>query len=425
MGQILTDKTLRRLALINFFFGMTEAVFAFRATFLAANGVTAAETGVIFAVTGVIGVLAPIIGGALADRFLSRYQVFLISLFGYAFVVGLLPLSAAIRIGAIICAMILMPMIQLFHPVGSVMIATCSVNAVMSRKHVDYAYLRLFMSAGYTIANLAYTPLMKRFGVNMPFYVSLIFFAAIFFLKRSIKDSETVKPAPGFSEKEREKNSLERGKAARDSDGTRFVDLLKNYYIVTFVIISVLYASAANCASFLSYMLGERGIDSANIGVVAGLKVVGEVIALLAMPYAKRRVSLSGFQFLAGAFLCLELLSNSLAGSFGAIIFSEVLGGIGNGIALGTAGIYVREMAPRGLEATAQSLWSVGTSFGSIILSVVFGRIVENRGIVANYRFGLLIQFCWLLLFAGTLLFGKYVLKKENICPVFLLKGKA
>jgi len=425
MRQILKDRTLRRLALINCFFGMTEATFAFRATFLTANGVTAAQTGVIFAVTSVIGVLAPILGGALADRFLSRYQVFLISLFGFAFVFGFMPLSATIRIGSIILAMILMPMIQLFHPVGSVMIATCSVNAVMSRKNVDYSYLRLFMSSGYTIANLAYTPLMKRFGVNVPFYCSLIFFTMIFFLRSSIRDSETVKPAPGFTEAEKKKNRAEKPKAASPESGEpRFISILQNYYIVTFVLITVIYAAAGNCFAFLSYMLEEKGIDSANIGVVAGLKVVGEVMAMLVMPSMKKKISLSGLQFLAGGFLCLELLSNSLAGSFGAIIFSEVLGGIGNGIALATAGLYVREMAPKGLEATAQSLWSVGTSFGSIILSLVFGQIVENRGIVANYRFGLLLQFSWLFLFAATLLFGKYVLKKDNVCPLFLIPKK-
>ncbi len=33
-------------------------------------------------------------------------------------------------------------------------------------------------------------------------------------------------------------------------------------------------------------------------------------------------------------------------------------------------------------------------------------------------------QTTWVLLFIGTLLFGKYVLKKDNVCPIFLADNK-
>jgi len=110
------------------FFGMTEALMALRATFLAENGLTPDQVGVIFSVTNIIGTLSPLIGGALADKVFTRYQVFIVALFGFAFTMAFMPLSAKLQIGSGILSMVLMPMIQVFHPVGSTMIATCSIN---------------------------------------------------------------------------------------------------------------------------------------------------------------------------------------------------------------------------------------------------------------------------------------------------------
>ena len=41
-----------------------------------------------------------------------------------------------------------------------------------------------------------------------------------------------------------------------------------------------------------------------------------------------------------------------------------------------------------------------------------------------GYRVGAIMQTTWVLLFIGTLLFGKYVLKKDNVCPIFLADNK-
>ncbi len=82
MGEILKNRNLRQLALISLFFGFTEAMFSLRATFLAANGLNATQVGVVFSISGVVGTIAPLLGGVLADRFLTRYKVFIASLFG-------------------------------------------------------------------------------------------------------------------------------------------------------------------------------------------------------------------------------------------------------------------------------------------------------------------------------------------------------
>jgi len=369
---------------------------------------SASQIGLVFSLSSVLGTFSPIIGGWLADRFYSRYRVFFVSVLGYAVVVALLPVSAGIRIGSTILAMVLMPCLQVFHPAGSTLIATCSINATYAHKGVDYSMLRIWMSLGYTVANFAFTPIMKYLGVNAPFYIALVFFGAIIFLRKTMQEFESV--------------SIEGG-APADRHKLNYKGILKNYYIMTFVVINVIFAAAGNCSMYLSYLLADRAIDASQIGVVAAVKVCGEIVILLMLPRIKRVLSLSGLQLMAGAFLTAEMLLMQFAGNLLTVSLIAMLGGLGNGIALCTAGLYVRTMAPEGLEATAHSLWSMGSSLGGIILSFVFGRILDLYGVSANYWCAFGLECSWLVLFLGTLLFGRFVLKKKNAVPMLFVRG--
>ena len=57
---------------INLLFGVTDATFAFRTTFLASNGVSASQIGLIFSVMSIFSMISPVIGGILADKVLTR-----------------------------------------------------------------------------------------------------------------------------------------------------------------------------------------------------------------------------------------------------------------------------------------------------------------------------------------------------------------
>ncbi len=407
MKQVFTNPILRRLMLINLFFGMSESLIVMRATFLAANGLTPSQVGIIFSITNIIGTFAPLLGGALADKVLTRYKMFLISVAGFGIILFTMPLSATVRFGGLILSMITMPLLQLFHPIGSTMIATCSINAVYTVRGVDYSYLRLWMSLGYTVANFAFSPVISAFGINVPFYASAVFFVLIFFLRGTIRQCETA-PDEGLRPK----------REGRKDSG--FKTLFKNYYVLTFTLLTIIYSASFNCYSYISYFLEEHSMPVSSIGIVAGVKVIGEIIIMLLLPKIKHIFSLSGLQILAGAFLCLELTGMQFVKTFPLLLFVVVLGGIGNGISLSSAGLYVRAMAPFGLEATAQSLWMMGISLGGIILSYIFGKIIDVYGILASYRLGLVLELSWVLLFIGSLLFGRYILKKKSVCPLFL-----
>ena len=404
MGEIFRSRNLRHLALIGFFFGFTEAMFSLRAAFLAANGLNPTQVGLVFSITGIIGTIAPLLGGVLADRFFTRYKVFIASLFGFALTIGFMPLSAQVRIGSLILSMFLMPMLSFFHPMVSGMIQTCSINATNGLEKVDYSYLRAFMSTGYIISNLLCTPIISRYGINAPYYFVLIFFAVIFALRLSLKENET--------------DRVQR--RAVNKRNLRFSDIFRNYYVVSFIAITIFYSGAGVCAGYISYMIEYNGLDVSKLTLVSGLKVIGEVVVMLAFPLLRKRFSLSGLQILSGSFLLLELLLMVHANTLGEMIFYEIIGGMGAGIALSSTAQYLRVLTPPGLEATAASLWSAGTSLGGIILPFIFGIVIDRLGVIACYRVGSIMMGVWVLFFIGTLLFGKYVLKKENVCPIFL-----
>ncbi|GEM_PF-2811449 len=420
MKYIFSNKNLRELLLINLLFGITEATFAFRATFLAGNGMTASQIGIVFSMMSVISMFSPVIGGILADKVLSRYQVFIICILAAAVIIGFLPLSATIRIGSIIAAMLLMPMVQLFRPVSLALIATCTINGVALERNVDYSQIRLWMSVGFTAASLFFTQMVRLFGINSIYYFSLICFALILIFRRTMKNNENEGFSAGGGEQEAKRvTTAERRKNAH------LKELLSNYYIVTFVVLNIIYASAGNCSSYLSYILEANGIDAAQVGTVAGLKVVGEVTVMLILPQLKKKLTMSGLQVLAGIFLVLELFTMQFATTLPMVIFAEMFGGIGNGIYLSCAGLYVRKMAPQGLEATAQSVSGIGSCLGGIILATLFGKIIETSGVQTNYRLAIILQMTWIVLFIGTLVFGEKVLKKKNVCSmIFLKKGE-
>ena len=130
MKAVFTNRSLRNLMLINFLFGAADAVFALRTVLLSSHGMSPTQIGLMFSLTSIVGTVSPLVGGWLADKVFSRYRVFLLALWGYAVVVALLPVSADVRMGATLLAMVLMPCLQVFHPTGSTLIATCSINAV-------------------------------------------------------------------------------------------------------------------------------------------------------------------------------------------------------------------------------------------------------------------------------------------------------
>lgn len=402
------ERKIMPLQAMDMLFGMSQAVFAFRVLFLQTYGLNATAAGVVLCLASIIGAFTPSIGGLLADKFRSKHRVFIICLAGSAVVTSFVPLSATVNFVGTILAVILVPMMTIFMPPCMNMLESSSVNATYHYPGTEYSHLRIFMSLGFTVANLLYTPLVKLFGINSIFYVCLFYYVSLLLLSGTLRQFETT---PGEIPEE-----ALGAKPVRQLNVSR---ILKNYYLTIFLVINIAFSMSQSCNSFISYLLQKLHIEMAMTGVAAGIRVVGELIVLLLLPQAKKRLSLPLLQILACCLFMAEQLLYPVCRSIVAIVFVEILGGMGWGIAIGSAILYVRSMAPRGLETSTISFWTAGTSIGGVIAMLVCGRIIDTSGIYGIYRFAFFSELFWLAVFAGSYGIGKYMLHIEP--PVSLL----
>lgn len=99
-----------------------------------------------------------------------------------------------------------------------------------------------------------------------------------------------------------------------------------------------------------------------------------------------------------------------------------LLNGISCGITLSTTAIYLRQMAPAGLDTTTLSLSTTMNNFGAIVLNLFGGVVIDHFGVFTFYRITLICLLLWLALYFGTWVFGTRVLKKTPPVPMFLTK---
>ena len=104
------------------------------------------------------------------------------------------------------------------------------------------------------------------------------------------------------------------------------------------------------------------------------------------------------------------------------IMASIALSGVAYAITLSTTAVYLRAMAPEGLDTTTLSLTTATSSLSMVIMSILGGRIIDLYGIFALYRITLGFLCLWIILYFSTWAFGVHVLKKTPPVSMFLRK---
>jgi MFS family permease len=413
------DKARRRqlfsLRLAIFVFGMSQAVMTYRVAFLQAEGLTATQTGIIISIASAISIFSPMIGGMIADKLRSQYKVFVFAITCCALICAFIPASAKVNIAGSILTVFLIPLFQCFMPVASNTIETTSVNAIILYPNVAYSTVRMFMPLGYLLAGYIYTPIAKTWGLSAPFYFSLFYFAVVFIVCGSFKNFE-MSALAGKKLASSAEPVAPRG-APQSSLGLSRI--FKSYYLVIFLILNIVFTASSNSSGFYSYLITEFNLDPSLVGAVSSTRFLGEMPILLALPWITRKVSLSMMQIVAASLFALELLLYRFCTDLNSILAVAFISGLGWGSAMGTSAVFLRTMAPEGLEATTAALWNGVASLGSLIMTVVFGRIIDTMGMMAVYKVSFTCEIIWLAVFLFTYFFGKYVLKQQPPVPLF------
>ncbi|MBE6017887.1 MAG: MFS transporter [Lachnospiraceae bacterium] len=397
-----SGKSIAALIAIYLVYGLAQASNEFRMLFLKDWGLTATECGRVLSAASLLCVFAGPVASALADKLRSRRIVYMISASLWLIsVAGLLLFGRYHIAGFLLCAGF-MPLMNVFDSITYNLVEATGVNASMMVKKVDFSIIRVCLSVGYCLINFAYTPIVNRFGVHVPFLCTGVLVVILLILSGTIKTFET-------------EIVLEKGKKQK----LEISRILKSYYLMTFLVLCFIQTLGASSQAFLVYLMEEVGINQALIGTAGGVRVCGEILMLLLIPLLKRKFSLVFLQAVSTFMLILQLVIFLTVREPIFIFASLILTGCGWGILLGTKAVYLRALAPEGLDTLTITLYSSVTSVGSIIMSAVCGSIVDGSGIYALYRISLSIYLIWMILFFGSWAFGKYVLKIEPIMAMF------
>lgn len=400
------------LIVIYILFGLAQASNEFRVLFLEEQGLNAAQCGLVLAAGSLLSAVSQPLAGALADKLRSRRVVFIGSVtFWMALIVLLLTMGHIRVAGFILCAGFV-PLVSIGDPVTYGMIEAGGVNASLKYPKADFSLIRVTLSAGYCAINFLYTPIVKRFGPSAPFACTVLFLLGLLALSGRMRRFET-----RLGEEDRGKSGARRKLGLRR--------LFKEYYLICFVLLNFLMALGTMTSSYIVYLLEATGMDTALVGTASGLRVVGELLIMPLIPRIKRRVSLPMLQAVSVGCCALQLLLYLVCENPYVILSVVVLGGFCWGISLGTSAVYLRSMAPEGLDTTTLSLSTAMTNLGAIVIGLAGGAVIERLGIFSLYRMALGCLILWFVLYFGTWCFGKYVLKKAPPMPMFLPRRDA
>lgn len=388
-------------------FGLAQASNEFRVLFLEGQGMTATECGQILAASSLLSAIARPLSGALADKLRSRRVVCVGALMGWIAVLILMLWTQHVRLaGFALCAGVV-PLLSITEPVTYGMIEASGVNATLLNPKLDYSLVRVCLSIGYSFINFLYTPIVNRFGPAAPFYCTIVFALLMLIFSGSLRKFETVIPEVP---KEAPRRKMEFGR------------LFHNYFLMAFVLLSFISALGSHTQNYLYYLIDAVGLDGSLVGVAIGIRVVGEIIIMPLVPLLKRWISLPMLQVLACVFRVLQMILFITCKNPYVILGGTVLNGFSAGISLASTAVYLRMMAPEGLDTTTLSLNTVMTNLGSIVINLASGVIVDSMGIFAVYRISLVVLVVWIALYFGTWVFGTRVLKKEPPVPMFVAR---
>ena len=390
-------------------YGFAQASGEFRVLFLESLGMTATECGRVLAASGLLTAFSRPLAGALADKLRSRRVVYIGALICWMAVLALMLLTQHARLaGFFLCAGIV-PLISVFEPTTYGMVEASGVNATVQNSKLDFSLIRVCLSIGYSLINFLYTPIVERFGPTAPFVCTLVFAAVMLALSGSLRRFETV---PEKKEEQPGRNKLRIGR------------LFQNYYLIAFVLLNFVSALGSNTQNYIYYLLNSVGLDGSLVGVAIGIRVVGEIIIMPLVPLLKRWISLPMMQALACVFRLLQMVLFVTCRNPVIILGGTVLNGFAAGVSLASTAVYLRMMAPEGLDTTTLSLSTVMMNLGSILVNLISGVVVDTLGIFAVYRFSFGFLLLWLILYFGTWAFGVYVLKKKPPMPMFIRKNQ-
>jgi len=317
----------------------------------------------------VSGIGAQYFWGYISDLTSKIKQIFLGLLIGLMCVVVLFSLLADVGfmviVSLILFGMTWMPLEALLD---SWILSTDNLP------HSEYGSIRSGGSFGFSVITLFFGSMLVRFG----FYLSPIAFVTsgtlLFILALTTNTHTSKKPNPmGFSQ---------------------IKLLLSNKRYVGILIFSILiFIGHMSVNNFYIYIVNSVGGDQGLIGVAASFAAFTEIIGFYLGGKLQKKINplllMIGVALVSFCRVYILIQSTSYIG----ILITAVIQGLYFSFFLGTFKIYISEITPLSLLASAQTLAS-STYFGiaSIIANIMGGILIDDYGMTTFYNFNIVIS---------------------------------
>ena len=388
-----------RFSSIEFFFWFAIAFGGYVVVYLQSIGYNATKVGIVNALTSAVGIFATPFWGMISDKTRSTRRVLLVLLTTSIVLFTLIPASTSHSVFGISLVFLAVPIACFFRNPSISLLENWVVHNSAKRR-LNYGAIRGFGSIGYAIVAISISFILPKIGVASTFYLTPIFTIPVIVLIFSVKEEHL-----DAGENGAEKKTL----SLREMN---LPSLFRNFHYVTFLIFAFgLSITMFTSFSFLPYLLSSVGVNSAMVGILTGYRAIIEVPMLLLLKPLRRKFPLYYLLLCAGVIFAIEsLLYGYVATSFLQIILIITLGGIANGLQLGSASNFIYAMAPDHLKATAQTVYAAVNSVSGIIGSLLGGVLVDHIGTKGFYSILGVLAFSVSVFYAATFLFGEKVL---------------
>lgn len=371
-----------RIKLLEFYFliyGANACFSPFLAVYMQDRKFSFTQMGMIYALNSLISVLCQPIWGYITDKHLDKRKTLIITMTGS--LIFILPFIITRNFYLVFLATIIYTLFS--GPIWSVADA-CTYEIMEQKKGIEYGKIRLMGSVGYAVTALILGLLIKKFSVNTPFMVCVIFFLIAIFVIRNLKFKDTNKT-----------------QILNISD---IVKILSNKKFVMFIIAVMLINISTNANSnYIAVLIEKTGGNVSNLGFL------WFVIAMSELPVftvGKKLIEKFGVLniFCTGIFFYIvRFFFDSICRNYIAVIAVQVMQGITFPVYLVAALEYINELVPPRMRTSGITLYSAfGGGIGAFIGNIGGGIILDRLSIFSLYR--LISEICLISLLIGYLL---------------------
>ena len=358
---------------------ITIAGWGFIVPFLQETGLNSTQVGITIACNGLMGVIAPPFWGKLADKIQSARKVFILMLMGSAILWFCIPLAGKPPVASLALMSVILQVSMLFIRPLTALLDSWIMNVLSIHQDIEYGKIRVWGSIGSCLASSLMTACISSWGITFIFPAYLICAIPTVLLCLCYRGTEGV-PVP---KNKKEKHSI---KAL----------LYKKEYLFFLILLIAMNIPVNNGYIYTTYLLLEVNGELAMLGVFTGIRAACEIPCVLLCGKLLKRIDAGRLICVPAILMICEQFLYTMASSQLMILFIAPLGGMAYGFFIPCMVQYTSDLAPVGLEATAQSISASMYSMTGIVCNVLGGWLIGILG-ARHYYFscGTILLLCF------------------------------